>query len=159
MNTPISGYPPPEQGGLVLPTGYPPPIELPSVTPFPDDYVPPPTARPFQLATMTPSLPAPLPQAGEDDTGSAEESSPRKWLCAGFLVSFLALLAIVASLLRRQQPQRPTVEHVTAPSGPVLDETALGVTEGSEESAPEAEESGLSDSGPGEIDHPHSKEA
>lgn len=163
VNTPISGYPPPEQDDLAMPTGYPPPVELPSATPFPADYVPPPTARPYQLATMTPSLPAPLPLATNQEVPVTEDSSPRNWLCAGFMVSMLALCAVVAILLRRQQPQRPSVASGTIwNSG--SNENALPVTEGpsgpvsngSEGQPLDIEGSGLPEAQPGEADSPNS---
>ena len=97
-----------------LQAGYPPPPpEMPSVTPPPAEYVPPPTVRPFQLATMTPS-PGERPSSGEPESPLTPDPSPRFGLYAGFGVSLLILIAGLAGMLRygwhKRSPNRPDSE-------------------------------------------------
>lgn len=97
-----------------LQEGYPPPPpEIPSVTPPPAEYVPPPTVRPFQLATMTPG-PGERPSSGEPESPLTADPSPRFGLYAGFGVSLLILIAGLAGMLRygwhKGSPDRPDNE-------------------------------------------------
>lgn len=99
---------------LLVQAGYPPPPpEMPSVTPLPAEYVSPPTVRPFQLATMTPS-PGERPSSGEPESPLTPDPSPRFGLYGGFGVSLLILIAGLAGMLRygwhKRSPNRPDSE-------------------------------------------------
>ena len=96
---PTPGYPLPEAGGQPLPTGDSSQLVAPSVVPFPADYVSPPTVRPAQLATMTPSSLVLPSTAGRQAPGSAD-SSPRLLLYVGFGLSLLILIAGLIGILR-----------------------------------------------------------
>ena len=88
-----------EGTGLPSPLGYPPAPVLPSPTPLPGDYVPPPTARSSQLATMTPAYQIPSP---EDESQALDQGSTwtRLSLYFGFIAALVILLVSLIVLLR-----------------------------------------------------------
>jgi hypothetical protein len=100
MEAPESSYPAPDDAGQPPPTGYPAGFAEPFSTPFPEGYVPPPTERPSQLATMTPEWSYPLP--GHATAGQGD-SNPRLWLYCGFGLSVVLLLLGLMAMLRPRE--------------------------------------------------------
>ncbi len=100
---PESGYPVPQEADQPPPTGYPAGVAEPDFTPFPEGYVPPPTQRSSQLATMTPEWSFPLPGS---ETAGQGNSNPRLWLYCGFGLSVLLLLLGLMAMLRPRERKR-----------------------------------------------------
>ncbi len=95
-----------------LATGYPLPVPLPTITPAPADYVPPPTVSRPSMATIMPVEPVPSVQADEDGV-----PSPRTWLYVGFGVSLLLLAGGLAALGRLGRGEGDPSEYLRVQDG------------------------------------------
>ncbi len=109
--TPASQVDEDELTGYPAPQGFTSPL-FPTSTPFPPDYVPPPTSRLLQIVTMTPPAGGGLP-AGYETV--PEESAPRVWLVVGFLLALVVLIAGLVGLVRtgssRPEPEPPDLNE------------------------------------------------